>query len=190
MSFGVTQSPHLWSVFAIGLHLCVCLQSPSLSVTPDFPSQSHNRHQSYTANQWVEEHWARCQVAWAPVGQSISSIQDMLSTRVYLSGLEHLFPVRTPPHGPHNHSGAVCIEFLSSLITAHQAIHPAIFGFLEHTLINECDWRKTRSLLQSSCLVRRVTVVKETRSGGKQASLHRPCFILKNRNIMAHLYSI
>ncbi len=102
----VSGSPHL-SVFASGLCVSrvfeaasVCLQSVCLSVTPDFPSLSHNSHSSYTAAQPVEERWARCQPARAPVGQSISSIKDMLSTRVYPPGLEPWSPVRAPPCCP------------------------------------------------------------------------------------------
>lgn len=89
----------------------VCLRLPlsvcGLSVCHPWLSLSHNSHPSYTAAQPVEERWARCQPAGAPVGQSISSTKDMLSTRVYPPGLEPWSPVPAPPCCPSTHSGAL-----------------------------------------------------------------------------------
>lgn len=90
--------------------VCLCLWPLSavcLSVTPDFPFLSPNSHPSYTAAQPVEERWACCQLSRAPVGQSISSIKDMLSTRVYPSGLEPLSPC---PSAPQPHTSSVVTE--------------------------------------------------------------------------------
>ena len=92
---------------SVALPVALSVFLVSLSVTPDFPCLSHNSQPSYTAAQPVEERWARCQAAGAPVGQSISSIKDMLSTRVYPPGLEPWSPVRAPPHCPSTHSGAL-----------------------------------------------------------------------------------
>ena len=103
----------VWACLCLSVCLSVCLSLGlflwflCLSVTPDFPCLSHNSHPSYTAAQPVEERWARCQAAGAPVGQSISSIKDMLSTRVYPPGLEPWSPVQAPPHCPSTHSGAL-----------------------------------------------------------------------------------
>lgn len=90
----------LWPLCVPCVWGCLSLSAVCLSVTPDFPSVSHNSHSSYTAAQPVEERWAWCQPAGAPVGQSISSIKDMLSTRVYPPGLEPWSPVRAPPCCP------------------------------------------------------------------------------------------
>lgn len=122
------------------LPLSVCLSAVCLSVTPDFPSLSHNSHTSYTASQPVEERWALCQSAGAPVGQYISSIKDMLSTRVYLPGLEPWSPVRAPPCCPSTHSGALgkSAEFPSCFISMAPR-HPACCfrSFKTRTQINE-----------------------------------------------------
>lgn len=100
----VSVSPHLSlpldSVSRVFEVASVCLRSVCPSVTPDFHCLSHNSRSSYTAVQPVEERWARCQPAGAPVGQSISSIKDMLSTRVYPPGLEPWSPVQAPHAAP------------------------------------------------------------------------------------------
>lgn len=133
-------SPHmlvrlyLWPLCVLCIWGCPFL-SVCLSVTPDFPSLSHNSHPSYTAAQPVEERWARCQPAGAPVGQSISSIKDMLSTRVYPPGLEPWSPVRAPPCCPSTHSGALGKSAQSPLLALsawHPGIQPAALGLLKH----------------------------------------------------------
>lgn len=67
---------------------CICLSAVCLSPLTFPLCLTTVSHPSYTAAQAVEERWACCQPARAPVGQSISSIKDMLSTRVYPPGLE------------------------------------------------------------------------------------------------------
>lgn len=119
-STSVSVSSLLACLFCVFHVAAVCLLvAVCLSVAPDFPCLSHNSHPSYTAAQTVEERWAWCQSAGAPVGQSISSIKDMVSTQVYPPGLAPWSPVRATPRCPSAHRGArvKCTECLSCFIS-------------------------------------------------------------------------
>lgn len=75
------------------LPLSVVLFAVCLSVTPDCPSLTHSSHPSYNIkplSQWKNAGHGASQPTRAPVGQSISSIKDMLSTRVCPPGPDHL----------------------------------------------------------------------------------------------------
>lgn len=121
-------------VFHVPLSVSFCRLSVCLS-PPDSPCPSHNSHPSYTAAQPVEDSWARCQSAGAPVGQSIRSVKDMLSTQVYPPGLEPWSPVRASPRCPSTRSGAPVWSAQSALLALsawHQGMPPAALGLLKH----------------------------------------------------------